>query len=216
MLPIMHLGHWVTSLQQFIWLLQRSLSICQITYSERSNSFRPLGAHPPLAHLPLDPTNEVPEWFGAGDDVERSRQSGPFFKVTHPQLCPGKLPLDVCVILQPRLGRMKRTAQHKHRPLHTCHVYSMFDLCSQQCAGTSCSSWLWACWGAPPVRWCCRCRTWWRRQTRWTDGLHPHWSHTGWSDRRLTRRETVGSQITCSRKKNILSIEGFCLRKIQL
>ena len=77
----------------------------------------------------------------------------------------------------------------------------MFDLCSQQCAGTSCSSWLWACWGAPPVRWCCRCRTWWRRQTLWIDGLHPHWSHTGWSDRRSTRRETVGSQITCSRKK---------------
>ncbi len=128
----------------------------------------------------------------------------------------------------------EKHCQHKHlfawhylvHTLMWLFVCGMFDLCSQQCAGRSYSSWLLACWGAPPARWCCRCRTWWPRQTQWTDGLHPRLSHTGWSDQRLTRRETAGSQIICKGKTsvtkiniidchcwvNILSFDGFPIK----
>lgn len=102
-----------------------SLSVWNPTYSESSKSSGALGACP-LAHLPLDPAHEVPEWFGARDDVEGGRQCGPFFKVTHPQLCPGKLPLNVCMILKPRLGRMIRSTNTNTR-LH-CIIY-----CTHSC-----------------------------------------------------------------------------------
>lgn len=163
------------------------------TYTQSSDAFRPLGPRP-LAHVFLDPAHEVPEGFGTGDDVEGRRQSSPFLKVTHPQFCPGKFPLDVCVILKARAQHMKST------PTIISSSCWCVDLPSQRCAGTSCSSSRWACWGAPPARWCYRCRTWWHPRTPWTDGPHPRWSRTGWWVRRWTRRETAGSQITCRRK----------------
>lgn len=71
-------------------------------YPKGTNGVRALGACPP--HLLLDPAHEVPEWFGAGDDVERSWQSTPFFKITHPQFCPCKFPLNVCMVLKSDWG----------------------------------------------------------------------------------------------------------------
>lgn len=88
------------------------------THSESSNSFRPLGVCP-LAHLSLDPAHEVPEWFGAWDDVEWGRQCCPFFKVTHPQLCPGKFPLNVRMILQTRFNHVITHYKANHYLFHT-------------------------------------------------------------------------------------------------
>lgn len=53
----------------------------------------------PWAQLVVDPLAEVPDRLGAGDNVERRGQSGAFVKVTHPELRPRKLPLDVRVVL---------------------------------------------------------------------------------------------------------------------
>lgn len=53
-----------------------------------------------LAQLVVEPHEQVPDGLGAGDDVERRRQSAALVKVTHPQLGAGKLPLDVGVILR--------------------------------------------------------------------------------------------------------------------
>jgi len=51
------------------------------------------------AQLIVNPLAEVPERLGTRDDVKGRRQGCPFIKVTHPELCPCKLPLDVCVVL---------------------------------------------------------------------------------------------------------------------
>lgn len=51
------------------------------------------------AQLIVNPLAEVPERLGTWDDVKGRRQGGPFVKVTHPELCPCKLPLYVCMVL---------------------------------------------------------------------------------------------------------------------
>lgn len=51
------------------------------------------------AQLLVNPLAKVPERLGTRDDVKRRGQSGTFIKVTHPELCPCKLPLYVCMVL---------------------------------------------------------------------------------------------------------------------
>lgn len=51
------------------------------------------------AQLIVNPLAKVPERLGTWDDVKRRGQSGTFIKVTHPELCPCKLPLYVCMVL---------------------------------------------------------------------------------------------------------------------
>lgn len=50
--------------------------------------------------LVVEPLEQVPERLGAGDDVEWRWERAALIKVTHPQLCSGKLPLDVCMVLE--------------------------------------------------------------------------------------------------------------------
>lgn len=77
------------------------------TYSKSSKAFGSLGPSP-LTHLSLDPTHEVPECFGARNNVERGRNRGTLLKVTHPQLCSCELPLNVCMVLQTDLSIFKK------------------------------------------------------------------------------------------------------------
>lgn len=77
------------------------------TYPKSSEAFGPLGPCT-LTHLFLEPTHEVPECFGAWNNIERGRNSGPLLKVTHPQLCSCKLPLNICMVLQPGLSTFKK------------------------------------------------------------------------------------------------------------
>lgn len=88
--------------------LDMSSRVQHPTYSKGAERLWSLGAGP-LAHLSLDPAHKVPERFGTGNDVEWCWERGPFFKVTHPQLRPSELPLDICMVLKPTLGHMKST-----------------------------------------------------------------------------------------------------------
>lgn len=97
------------------------------TYSERAKAFGALGVCP-LAHLPLNPTQQVPEGFRTGDDVEWCRQRGPFFKVTHPQLGPGELPLNVGVILKSTSGHI-----YKARAVAPCYLSSVWSVLTAIC-----------------------------------------------------------------------------------
>lgn len=109
------------------------LSIWHQTYSKSSKGFGLLGSCP-LAHLPLDPAHEIPEWFGAGDDVERGWQSASFLKVTHPQLCPGKLPLNVCMILKPTLCTWNKLATQALLYLfYTLVCFNVWSLLTAMC-----------------------------------------------------------------------------------
>lgn len=67
-------------------------------YPNRSKTLRFLSDFFPT-HSSPQPRDQVPERFGTWDHVEGSGKSPSFFKVTHPQFCPGKLPFNVCVIL---------------------------------------------------------------------------------------------------------------------
>ena len=50
-------------------------------------------------HVFLGPLQEVEDGFGTGDDVEGRGQRPALFKIAHPQLSSGKLPLNVCMVL---------------------------------------------------------------------------------------------------------------------
>lgn len=52
------------------------------------------------AQFVVKPPKQVPEGLGTGDDVERRRECAALVKVAHPQFGAGKLPLDVCVVLE--------------------------------------------------------------------------------------------------------------------
>lgn len=52
------------------------------------------------AQLVVDPLAKVPDRLGAGDNVKRRGQSGTFIEVTHPELRPRELPLDIRVVLR--------------------------------------------------------------------------------------------------------------------
>lgn len=67
------------------------------------------------AQLVVEPHEQVPDGLGAGDDVERRRQSAALVKVTHPQLGAGKLPLDVGVVLRDTKRWCVMENKTKHR-----------------------------------------------------------------------------------------------------
>lgn len=54
----------------------------------------------PPAQLVVEPHQQVPDGFGAGDNVEGGGQCPALVKVAHPQLGACELPLDVGVVLR--------------------------------------------------------------------------------------------------------------------
>lgn len=85
-------------------VLEKNLSSCSaVTHRELSEIFTFVCflsrwlASP--AQLVVEPHEQVPDGFGAGDNVERRWQRPALVKVAHPQLGAGKLPLNVGMVL---------------------------------------------------------------------------------------------------------------------